>query len=337
MSETELRIDYEEIKSVLNDILMNYGFDEDKAGRLSEIFADNNLYGKDSHGLNRFPSFIQSLKSDIINIEAIPQKVKGFSAFEQWDAQLGAGPLNAAFSTDRAMNLADKFGVGCVALRNSNHWMRGGTYGWCAAEKGYFFISWSNTKPNMPAWGSDEPRLGNNPMVIAIPKKNGPVVLDMAMSQYSYGSLEVRSKNDKDLPFVGGYDEDGNLTTQPDDILATQRALPAGLWKGAGLALVLDIMAAILSDGKSTKTIGEQVEEYGLSQVFIAVKPGMTGTTRAINQTVEEIITDYQSSNKIEGIDIIYPGERCINAYKDRKEKGIPVQQSVWDGIREML
>jgi 3-dehydro-L-gulonate 2-dehydrogenase len=332
-----LRIDYLEIKSVLINNLLKYGFEKNKAEILSGIFADNNLYGKDSHGLNRFPSFIQSLKNNVINIDAKPEKINGNKAYEQWDGHLGAGPLNAVFSTDRVMKLADVYGIGCVAIRNSNHWMRGGTYGWRAAEQGYFFICWSNTKPNMPAWGSDEPRLGNNPFVMAIPKKNGPVVLDMAMSQYSYGSMELHSKMNEELPYAGGYDKKGELTTNPDSIIETQRALPAGLWKGSGLALVLDLMAAILSDGKSTKTIGEQEEEFGLSQVFIAIKPGLSGTAQAMNQAVDDILKDYQSTKNIEGIDIFYPGERSVNAYKDRKINGIPVKKSVWDGIKEMI
>jgi len=336
MNKTVKRVAYSEIKNVLSKILENYGFNSERADILAGIFADNNLYGKDSHGLNRFPVFINSIEKELVDVNAVPEKVKKFQAFEQWDGKLGAGPLNAVICADRTMALADENGIGCLALRNTNHWMRGGTYGWRAAERGYFFICWSNTTPNMPAWGSDEPRLGNNPLIIAIPKKNGPVVLDMAMSQYSYGSLEVHSKNNEDLSFEGGYDEKGKLTTNPDDILTTQRTLPAGLWKGAGLALVLDLMAAFLSDGKSSKAIGDQQDEYGLSQVFIAIKSDVVGSTDALNKIVEEIISDYHQSKKVEDNDIYYPGERSMNAFKDRKENGIPVNISFWNEIKEM-
>lgn len=91
--------------------------------------------------------------------------------------------------TNRAIELSDKYGIGCIALKNTNHWMRAGYYGWMATEKGYIFIYWTNTIPNLPLWNSTERQTGNNPIIFAVPKKEGPVVLDMALSLYSYCKL----------------------------------------------------------------------------------------------------------------------------------------------------
>ena len=102
------------------------------------------------------------------------------------------------------MELASIYGIGCVGLQNTNHWMRGGSYGWRAAEKGKLFIGWTNTMPNMPPWGGSEPTLGNNPFVLAIPREEGHLVLDMAMSQYSYEKLEWHMRSGTDLPEYGG-------------------------------------------------------------------------------------------------------------------------------------
>jgi 3-dehydro-L-gulonate 2-dehydrogenase len=79
---------------------------------------------------------------------------------EQWNGILGPGPLNAVYATERAMHLASAHGIGCVALGYTNHWMRGGYYGWQAAKKGFVFIGWSNTIANMPAWNAVDTRLG---------------------------------------------------------------------------------------------------------------------------------------------------------------------------------
>ncbi len=89
------------------------------------------------------------------------------------------------------MALAKEHGIGCVALKNTTHWMRGGSYAWQAAQAGFIGISWTNTESCMPMWGSKVPGVGNNPFCIAIPRKSGPIVLDMAMSQYAYGKLGV--------------------------------------------------------------------------------------------------------------------------------------------------
>ena len=109
----------------------------------------------------------------------------------QWDGQSGVGVLNAMMCTERAMTLASKFGMGCVALANTNHWMRAGAYGRKAANAGFAFIGWTNTNSNTPAWGAVDARLGNNPLIMAVPYGSDAIVLDMAMSQYSYGALDL--------------------------------------------------------------------------------------------------------------------------------------------------
>ena len=81
------------------------------------------------------------------------------------------GTFKCYHAADRAMQLATVNGIGCVALANTNHWHRGGTYGWRAAKKGFAFICWTKTIDNMPAWGAKDARLGNNPLVFALPYK----------------------------------------------------------------------------------------------------------------------------------------------------------------------
>ena len=188
-----------------------------------------------------------------------------FGALERWDGRSGPGNLNAYAAMERAMALSREHGVGCVALGNTNHWMRGGTYGWQAAEAGLIGICWTNTMPNLPPWGATEPCIGNNPLVIGVPRAKGPVVLDMAMSQFSYGALESYRKRGEALPVDGGFDADGNLTRDAGAIEASQRLLPVGYWKGSGLAVVLDAMAAMLSLGKAT----HQIEPDSLRETAI--------------------------------------------------------------------
>ncbi len=112
---------------------------------------------------------------------------------------------------DRAIELAADHGIGLVALRNANHWMRGGSYGWQAAEKGYIGICWTNSIAVMPPWGAKECRIGTNPLIVAIPST--PITMvDMSMSMFSYGMLEVNRLAGRQLPVDGGFDDEGNLT-----------------------------------------------------------------------------------------------------------------------------
>ena len=212
-------LSFQTLKDKFEEILLKYGFPENQAADIAKVFAETTMDGVFSHGINRFPRFIGDVKNGTVLPAIAPELKNAFNALEQWDGLQGAGISNALFCNDRCMELASAHGIGCVGLRNTNHWMRGGSYGWRAAEKGFLFLGWTNTMPNMPPWGGSEARLGNNPFVLAIPRKQGHLVLDMAMSQYSYGKLEWHKLKGTNLPEYGGYGMDNKLTKNPSEIL----------------------------------------------------------------------------------------------------------------------
>lgn len=238
--------------------------------------------------------------------------------------------------TERAVKLADEFGIGCVALRNSNHWMRPGYYAWEAANKGFVFICWTNTIPIMPPWGAKEPRTGNNPIVFGVPRREGNIVLDMALSQFSYGKMATHRRENKALPYVGGYDKDGNLTTNAEQIYDTQRPLPIGLWKGSGLSLLLDLISTILSGGKSTSDLSKDNIDSGMSQVYIAIDPNKFTSKEILENSIHEILEYYLNAEKSGEDNISYPGERIIKRKESNLKNGIEVDDQIWKKILEL-
>ena len=264
-----MRVAYETMLAEFERVLKKYGFTADRAHDAAEIFAQNSLAGVFSHGLNRFPVVVDYLKKGGIDPAAEAECVASFGSMERWDGHRGFGPLNAKRAMDRAVELAKQNGIGLVALGNNNHWMRGGTYGWQAADAGCIGICWSNTCPNMPAWGAKDNHIGNNPLILAVPRSNGEhVMVDCALSQFSYGKLETTRLAGKQLPVVGGYDEEGNLTTDPAAIEKTRRMIPIGYWKGSGLSILLDMIATVLTNANSVAKIGTFGDEIGLSSIM---------------------------------------------------------------------
>ncbi len=333
-SEKNIRIPAEKMKSEFFRILAGLGFRGERAEKCAEIFMINSLEGVYSHGVNRFPRFVKNTRDGFILPNAEPSKISGAGTLEQWNGNLGPGPLNAVAATDRAMELAQVNGIGLVALANTNHWMRGGTYGWQAARRGFVFIGWTNTCPNMPAWGAKDPRLGNNPFVMAVPYKNEAIVLDFAMTQYAYGKIESYRNEGKKLPYSGGYNKDNKLTSDPVEILETMRALPVGYWKGAGFSLLLDILATILSGGLSTSQVKSCATEHSLSQVFIAIDLKCLHNFPLIENSIGQIIEDLQKSiPENDSIKIRYPGENVVRIRNENLGEGIPVNKSIWEKI----
>ena len=331
---TIVTITAKEMQDRFTGILCKEGFTEDRALACAAIITNNSVDGIYTHGVNRFARLVHYVKGGFIRPAASPSLQNKFGAIEQWNGNLGPGPLNAVHATNTAMSLAEQHGIGCVALSNTNHWMRGGTYGWQAAKAGFIFIGWTNTIANMPAWGATDARLGNNPLVIALPYKNEAIVLDMAMSQYSFGSMELFAMKNEILPVYGGFNKEGELTNDPSAILESRRPVPVGYWKGAGLALLLDLLATILSAGLATHEITKNELEYGSSQVFIAIDISKLGNHSAIANVIEAILIDYHQSALIdESKKILYPGERVLETRKNNLDNGIPVMKDVWDEI----
>ena len=332
-----VRISFDKMLGEFDRILMKHGFAVGKSKQCADIFASNTCDGIYTHGIDRFPRFVEYVKNGYIRVDAEPRKVHTTGSIEQWDGCLGPGPLNALFATDRAIELSRQGGIGCIALANTNHWMRGGYYGWKAAKAGFMFVGWTNTTANMPAWGALDPRVGNNPLVLGVPFGNEAVVLDMAMSQFSYGAIESHHRRGRALPVPGGYDTHGDLTGDPFEILESKRLLPAGYWKGSGLALLLDIMAVLLSGGLSTAEISKREAEYAVCQVFIALDLSKLKNFPGMTESVEEIIKHLHDSTAVAGGgEVLYPGERVLRVRKENLEKGIPVDRSIWEEVQTL-
>ena len=333
-----MRVKYEVMVNEFERVLKKYGFNEKNAKDAAQIFAQNSLAGVYSHGLNRFPRVIEYLQKGEIDPQVTADCVLSMGAFERWDGHRGFGPLNAKQAMDRAVELAKQYGIGIVALGNNNHWMRGGSYGWQAADQGCIGICWSNTCPNMPAWGGVDRKIGNNPLIFAVPRSNGEhVVIDCAVSQFSYGKLEDCRLKGVQLPVPGGYDTNGNLTTDPGEIEKTWRVLPMGYWKGSGISIALDLIATVLSNGNSVQKIGTFGDEVGLTQVMIAIDPSKANTPELTDEIVTKIVDDVKSSVPVqEGGEVYYPGELELKSIKENMEQGIPAVEENWNQVLAM-
>ncbi|WP_367941673.1 3-dehydro-L-gulonate 2-dehydrogenase [Enterocloster citroniae] len=333
-----MRIPYETMVSEFERVLKKKGFKEDRARAAATIFAQNSLAGVYSHGLNRFSRVVEYLEKGEIDPDIVAECELKLGAFERWNGHRGFGPLNAKLAMDRACELAKEYGIGLVALGNNNHWMRGGSYGFQAADQGCIGICWSNTCPNMPAWGGKDRKIGNNPIIFAVPRSNGQhVVIDCAVSQFSYGKIEDCKLKGIKLPVPGGYDTKGKLTTDPAEIEKTWRVLPMGYWKGSGISIALDLIATVLTNGNSVQTIGTFGDEVGLTQVMIAIDPTKANSVELTDEIVDQIVADVKSSEPVEeGRDVLYPGEPEALTIQDNLANGIPVIEEKWNQVLAM-
>lgn len=332
-----MRVKYEDMYNEFVRVLLKRGFTQERAELSAKLYADASRDGVYTHGLNRFPKFMKSIDQGCVDIQANPSLKESFGFVERYDGNMGPGNLNAHFCMKRTIELAKKNTIGCVALSNTNHWMRPGNYGLMAVEENCIGILWTNTVPNMPPWGGRDARLGNNPVVLAIPHGDTPVLVDVAMSMFSYGKLESYAREGRELPVDGGYNKEQQITKNAAEILETHQCIPIGYWKGSGLSLALDLIAAILAGGRTSQMVGELPVETELSQVFIAISLDNFSDKEEIIRKVDATLEDLKTSTPVtEGRPVYYPGENMMRVRKENMELGIPVDEGIWKSVLEM-
>lgn len=332
-----MRIPFETLVSQFEKVLISRGMEAEDAKLCSLLVAETSAEGVYTHGANRFPFMVRMIDDKLIDVHAKAEMVASFGCLERWDGKAGVGNLNAYAAMNRAILLAKEHTIGCVALAHTNHWMRPGTYGLMAAKADCIGILWTNTMPLMPAWGGLDAKVGNNPLVLCIPSKDGPVLVDSAMSLFSYGKLETYAREDKLLPVSGGYDLQGNLTTDAKQILASRRPLPIGFWKGTSLAFALDLIASALSGGNTTRQLGLMGKESAVSQLFLAINLSSLPDRQRIESEIQLSIENLQQSVRVDEAQAVrYPGQMRSQIREENLRNGIPIDERVWSEIQSL-
>ena len=306
------------------------------AKRFAEIFAGNSLDGVYSHGMNRYPRYLSDMESGLCDAKVTQaERVSGLGGLEVWDAHFGVGPLIAQQMAERAIELARTHGIACVALRNNSHWLRAGRYGLMMADAGMMGLCMTNTCMNLVAYGAKEPSTGNNPITIAIPRRAGSLVMDMAVSQYAFGKLEIMAQEGGMLDTPCGYDTDGNLTNDPQKIVESGLMTPMALWKGSALSIMIDLMVSMLSLGRTSLEIGTPADgEKGMSQMFVCMNPAAVIDMDKAEAQMERTIAFLNSLEPKDGVHGVHePGENLEKTRARNRERGIPVTEDTWQKI----
>jgi 3-dehydro-L-gulonate 2-dehydrogenase len=327
----------DELQNEYERILLKRGMNQELATKLAAGFVEMANEGTYSHGINRFPVFISQVDKGEIKLNALPECANSIGALEQWDCNFGPGVLNGLICTERAIELAKQYGIGMVAMRNSNHWMRGGTYVLKMAREGLAGIASTNSIAVMPAWGGKDHRIGSNPLIMAMPGEP-PMLVDCSMSQYSYGQLQNYVLADKELPVVGGFDDNGEMTKDPHVLWENKRLLPMGFWKGSSMSIVLDMMLTALSGGLSVPALTEDMGgEFGVSQFLIAIDISKTMDSNRLSQEMKRIREYVLASEPAESGSVMIAGSEIETFMKRHAEQGgIEIHEEIWRQIKAL-
>jgi LDH2 family malate/lactate/ureidoglycolate dehydrogenase len=254
------------------------------------------------------------------------------------DGDRGPGRYVGVQGMRAAVERAGRFGVGACLVTGTTHWGRAHAYACLAAEEGCIGICTTNAIPNMLAPGSSRPMLGNNPLAIAAPRGSGrhPIVLDLAMSQAALGRVATAHREDRAVPIGWGLDADGNPTSDAAAILASHNLLPMGGHKGAGLAVMMELLTGALGGSLLSHEI-VQADATGLdagaSKLFVAIDADAFGGRARFEQRVEDLAAHLRDGAS--DPDALFPGDRGWRTRAEYARDGIPVHRGVMTALRE--
>ena len=246
------------------------GLSDAAAAKMAAALVDADLMGVPSHGLLQADVYIKRLRQGSVSNEDVANRIVDRQAIAVLDAKHMFGHLAADQAMELAIERADEYGAGIVAVRHGFHFGLASRYAEAAASRGCIGIAMCNVRPFMPAPGGAERLVGNNPLAIAVPTLHGPpIVLDMATSEAALAKIRVASAAGQSIPSNWAVSASGEPTTDPAEALAGM-LLPTGGAKGFVLALLIDLHVWAYCPVEPTATASR---EYTMTQPSRSIVP----------------------------------------------------------------
>jgi L-2-hydroxycarboxylate dehydrogenase (NAD+) len=325
------------------------GVPHDDALICADVLMESDRRGIESHGCNRFkPIYVDRI------IDGIQKPVTEFELVRETattavvDGHDGMGMVISYRAMHLAMDKAKSYGMGMVAVRNSTHYGIAGYYATMATREGLIGITGTNTRPSMAPTFGVENMLGTNPLTFGMPTdEEFPFVLDCATTITQRGRIEYYARTGRKTPEGLVIGKEGVTMTDSAEILADLTKGEATFaplggageelagYKGYGYATVVEILSAALQAGSYLKMltgIGSHSEKvpYHLGHFFIAIDPEAFLGLDSFRKTAGDILRALRASERVPGEERIYTaGEKEYLAWMHRKDKGVPIGESV--------
>jgi uncharacterized oxidoreductase len=332
------------LTELLTLILERAGTEPERARICAEHLVAANLKGHDSHGIGMAPSYVAWIRSGKLHPNARPEVVSDRGAVIVVDGQFGLGQPVAREATEMAIERAKQIGVACMALRNSCHIGRIGTYGELCAEAGLVSMHHVNVvggPPTVAPYGGREARMLTNPYCCAMPRKGGDhIVLDFATSAVAMGKLRVAYLKGEEAPEGVLVDADGRPTRDLSTFYRSEARsilLPFGLHKGGGMQILCELLGGALA-GQWTMQPGTG-PFYGAAvnnMLSVVIDPDAFGGRESFEAEAEAMLAYIQGTAPAEGVDRVrLPGDPERESLAKRAAEGIPVDDGTWNQIRQ--
>jgi LDH2 family malate/lactate/ureidoglycolate dehydrogenase len=341
------------LRTFTQNIFLAIGCSTEHAHLAADVLIRSDMRGIDSHGVARLSGYVRLWEKKRINATPNITIVHETPTTATVDGDAGLGLVVAPFAMKIAIEKAEKYGSGWVAVRNSNHFGISGYHALMAVERDMIGYAMTNASPLVAPTFSNERMLGTNPMCYAFPAgEYPPVVVDMATSAAANGKLEIAQRAGKPVPEGWIQSADGTFTTDPHALKSGGSLLPLGSdrehgsHKGFGLSATVDILSAVLSGANYGPWVPPFVSfldppndpvGLGIGHFLGAMRVDGFRPVNEFKSNMDNWISRFKSANRIHPDQgIIIPGEPELEAEKGRAVSGIPLVDAVVKDLNEL-
>lgn len=332
----DVRIDAATLERFTEKIFERVGLSPNDAAIEAHVLVWANLRGIDSHGVLRVIGYVAAVDAGGMKPKAQYRVERETAATMLIEADHAFGPVVTTFAMEQAIAKARQAGVGWVVIRNTTHQGAMGYYASMAAEAGMAGLAIVCNPPNMAPTGARAAGVHNSPIAIAVPcRSRPPLLLDMATSVAAFGKVSLAVDKGISIPPGWALDAAGNPTTDPNQ---AKILLPAGGYKGYGLALMFECLSSLMAGNPllaPTLLGGPPVRRSTQNSVVVAVDIAAFTDVDSFRASVDDTVRGIKSLPTVEGVDeVLVPGEPELATLREREALGIPLPEGTVSNLR---
>ncbi|QBI54976.1 Ldh family oxidoreductase [Streptomonospora litoralis] len=333
-------VEPEGLSELVAAIFTASGLSASDAEAIAAHLVEADLRGVDSHGVSRTGIYVHRLRLGLVEARPRRRVLTETPVSALLDAGNGPGIVAAEQAMGTAIAKAAESGVGMVSVRNSNHCGMLAHYTARAARAGLVALATTSAPAAMAPWGAKDPYFGTNPVSYAVPTPGGrpDIVFDMATSHVAKGKIILAGKNGQSIPLGWALDGQGAPTTDPAAALDGS-LLPLGGAKGSGLALLVEVLSALLSGSRHGPHIPPLYDNddhpQDLGHFFLAMSPEVFLPADEFASRVGSLAEEVAALPAAEGHGRVYlPGEPEAERADHRRRNGVPLSEGVRAELR---
>jgi LDH2 family malate/lactate/ureidoglycolate dehydrogenase len=345
MADLHPKVPAQALHRQLGAIFRAWGFPHDQTASAADVLTEADLLGIDSHGITLIPLYDELIRSGMVVTNPDIRVLRDFGATAVIDGGGGFGQAPSLRAMDLAIDKARAFGLGAVAVRNSNHFGAAGVYGLRAAERGFIGLATTAVfkASIVPTFGR-EARFGTNPIAFAAPaRRNRPFLLDMATSTVALGKFKLYAREGKAIPAGWALDEAGRPQTDPRQALVDRLLTPLGGsrdmggHKGYGLAAMVEILSTTLAGASYAPLRPAEAERNDVGHFHLAMHPEAFRDAGEFESDLDDLIDTLRATPPADPAQpVMVAGDPEYAVREQRSREGIPVPSSLLAAVQEI-